>query len=317
MKGIKLSSYELALLVVFIALCLVAGSAGARETDQVWPITKTMKSKVDDLGIWVDVGHVTFWNTRDELVVEVVPDGTEIAELNIHVVQDEAEFASVLNKKGKPIAGYFDYKNEFAPTVPSYQARIPFSDFDRVCWGLNTDVCRPFYIIVHAEFVGLGEASFAEGEFVFPRLDKPDGTFWAWYVHYPLAKVEAGHFVDANVDGLTFATPTQFGVTGDNGQFWYLPDERIDFAVGSLYLGDALADRGVSPVDLFEGADLNDGRVANVARLLQSLDSDGIHDQGSIKITEPVVACLETALAGLPPVPTRTSSSPTMTPSST
>ncbi len=302
MKGIRFSSCGLAFLVVLVALCLIAGTVEARTTDQVWPITKTMKSKVDDLGIWIDVGQVTFWNTREELVVEVVPDGTEIAELNIHVVQDPAEFAPVLNKKGKPVAGYFDYKNEFAPTVPSHQARIPFSDFDRVCWGLNTDVCRPFYIIVHAEFVGLGEASFAEGEYVFPRLDKPDGTFWAWYVHYPLAKVEAGHFVDANVDGLTFATPTQFGVTGDNGQFWYLPDESIDFAVGSLYLGNALADRGVTPADLFEGAGMDDIRVGNVARLLQSLDADGMHDQGSIKITEPVVACLNSALAGLPPI---------------
>ncbi len=45
--------------------------------------------------------------------------------------------------------------------------------------------------------------------------------------------------------------------------------------MGSLDLGDALADRRVSPVDLFEGADMDDDRVLNVARLLQSLDADG------------------------------------------
>ncbi len=102
-----------------------------------------------------------------------------------------------------------------------------------------------------------------------------DRSVWGWYVTYPLAKVEPGHFIDANVNGLTFETPTQFGVTGDNGQFWFIPDERVDFSVGSVALGDALGDRRVSPVDLFEGSDMDDDRVINVAWLLQSLDADG------------------------------------------
>ena len=303
MRGIELRSYGRALLILITALCLMAGGADARNTDQVWPITKVLKSKVDDLDIWIDVGQVTFWNTRDELMISIEPDGYMLAELNIHVVQEPAEFASVLNNKGKPVAGYFDYKNEFSPAVDGYVETIPFADFDQVCWGLNPDVCPPFFIIVHAELVGLGEASFAEGEGVFYRLDKNDGSFWAWYVDYPLAKPEAGHFVDANVNGLTFATPTQHGTTGDEGHFWYLPDESVWFAVGSLDLGDALADRAVSPVDLFEGADMDDDRVLNVARLLQSLDADGMHDRGAINITEPVIACLENALVGLPPIP--------------
>ena len=48
---------------------------------------------------------------------------------------------------------------------------------------------------------------------------------------------------------------------------------------------------------------MDDDRVLNVARLLQSLDADGNPAQGAINITEPVIACLESALAGLPPIP--------------
>ena len=66
-------------------------------------------------------------------------------------------------------------------------------------------------------------------------------------------------------------------------------------------LGDAQGDRGVSPPDLFEGADMEDDRALNVARLLQSLDADGKAGHGAINITEPVIACLESALHYGPP----------------
>jgi hypothetical protein len=102
------------------------------------------------------------------------------------------------------------------------------------------------------------------------------------------------------VNGLTYETPTQFRVTGDGGQFWYIPGERVELAVGSVGLGDALGDRRVSPVDLFEGSDMDDDRVINVAWLLQSLDGDGNPAQGAINITEPVIACLESAVASNP-----------------
>ena len=44
---------------------------------------------------------------------------------------------------------------------------------------------------------------------------------------------------------------------------------------------------------------MDDDRVINVAWLLQSLDADGNPAQGAINITEPVVACLESALAAI------------------
>ncbi len=122
------------------------------------------------------------------------------------------------------------------------------------------------------------------------------------YVTYPLAKHDAGHFIDANVLGLEYVTITESGITGEEGQFWYLPDERVAFSVGSLYLGDALGNRRVSPADLFEESDTDDDHVINMAWLLQSLDADGNPGQGSINISEEVVACLESVLPN--PVPT-------------
>ena len=130
-----------------------------------------------------------------------------------------------------------------------------------------------------------------------------DGIVWGFYVTYPPAKVEAGHFIDANVNGLSYYTPTQIGVTGEEGQFWFIPEERVNFSVGSLPLGNALGDRRVSPVDLFPGSDMDDDRVINVACLLQSLDGDGNPAQGSINITDDVVTCLNEALQGPLPLP--------------
>ncbi len=158
------------------------------------------------------------------------------------------------------------------------------------------------YVIVYVKLVSeTADLDDDSGAFALrrriPAARQRQRPIWGWYVTYPLAKVEAGHFIDANVNGLSFETPTQFGVTGEEGQFWFLPGERIDFSVGSLDLGDALADRRVSPVDLFEGSDWDDPRVINMAWLLQSLDADGNPGQGAINITEPVVACLESALA--------------------
>ncbi len=136
------------------------------------------------------------------------------------------------------------------------------------------------------------------------RTDKHDDRILGWHATYPIAKVEPGHFYDAIVGGLGYVTITQYGVTpivtsegvtGEGGQFWFIPGERVAFYAGSLFIGDALADRRVSPMDLF-GADMDDNQVVNVARLLQSLDTDSVNDRGAINITEPAIACLELAL---------------------
>ncbi len=319
------------LLFLFVALCLPGGSAGA-EGEPLWPIVTELMCKnwidgaaPDD---WVYVGDVKFWNTRDKLKIEVIPTiGYRLEKVNIHVVVDPDDFEKVLDKKGKPIAGKFDYKTDYLGTygylaeghteVISFEDLIP-KGANSICWGVDPEKCPPNrFVIVRVElyeqdgvnddgtenWVDIPQSAYAEHELTFfDRLEKEEAV-WAWYVTYPLAKVEPGHFIDANVNGLRFETPTQSGTTGDNGQFWFIPEERVNFFVGSLPLGDVLADRRVSPVDLFEGGDLDDYRVLNVARLLQSLDADGNPAQGAINITETVIGCLDNALNGLPPIP--------------
>jgi hypothetical protein len=270
------------------------------------------------------VGDVSIWNTKDDLKIDIVPNADFwIEEVAIHVVQDPADFDAVLGKDGMPKVSKFDYKTDYfgdqGILAERHSEVVPLANFD-ICWGVNPEKCPPnLYIIVHVElmmqtfevidgveevvWVTLPEAAYAENGGVFDRWDKDEGIIWGWYVTYPLAKVEPGHFIDANVNGLTYVTPTQFGVTGQEGQFWFLPGERVELSVGSLSLGDVLGDRRVSPVDLFEGADMDDDRVLNVARLLQSFDADGNPAQGAINITEPVIACLESAMTGLPPIP--------------
>ena len=292
---------------LFMVLCLAVGSVGAQE-ELRWPLKTDLVLKYQ----WTDVGDVSIWNTRDHLKIEIgTDDGFKLKAFSIHIVEDPEEFESILKKTGKPQPSLFDYRTdnfEACSTLPDghFLVEIPLENFE-ICWGVDPEKCPPNrYVIVYAELLSDDDdddddiGAFASGNGEFPRLDKDKDQNWGYYVIYPLAKVEPGHFIDANVNGLTYNTPTQSGVTGDTGQFNYIPDERIDFSVGSLSLGDALADRRVSPVDLFEGSDMDDDRVINVAWLLQSLDGDGNPAQGAINITEPVVACLESALAANP-----------------
>lgn len=311
-------------LFLFLALGLAAGSVNAEE-GLLWPLEIPLKCKdwdVDDYTVLRAVGDVSIWNTRDDLKIKILPsDGFKLKEVNIHIVNSPEEFGSLLDKKGKPKISDFDYKTDYLETYGAlgdqHMEVLGLERFE-ICWGVNPEKCPPDrYLIVHAElqmrtsnedgeevWMDAPEAAFAVGEGLFERLDKDQESFyWGYYVNYPLAKVEPGHFIDANVNGLTYQTPTQSGVTGQEGQFWFLPDERVAFSVGSLPLGDALGDRRVSPVDLFPGSDMDNDEVLNVARLLQSLDGDGNPAQGAINITEPVVGCLESALAGLPPIP--------------
>jgi hypothetical protein len=286
--------------------CLLAGSLSAQE-DITWPVETKLMAKdwiIDEPNLFVEVGDVTFVNSHVDFQIRVTPsEGYLIEAVNIHVVQELADFESVLDSKtGKPKPGKFDYNTQYEEAVDHHLEVIPLENFE-ICWGHNPEACPPLLTIVHVELQDVPEPGYAENGGVFDRYAWEDEWVWGWYVTYPPAKPEAGHFFDAVVNGLSYATISQYGNTGQNGQFWYIPGEDIGFSVGSLFIGDALADRRVGPPDLFDGADMDDDRVANVARLLQSFDADGKPRLGAINISEPVIACLETALLGLPPVP--------------
>ncbi|MEA1917491.1 MAG: S8 family serine peptidase [Campylobacterota bacterium] len=84
-----------------------------------------------------------------------------------------------------------------------------------------------------------------------------------------------GVFKDSPVEGLAYQTNSMGGYTNANGEFLYNQGEIVTFKIGNLSIGSSIAKPVVEPVDLVSGADFDDVRVINIARLLQSFDDDG------------------------------------------
>jgi hypothetical protein len=307
------------LILVFMFTC-TCNVFAAEQEELLWPFELDLKSKV-----WVTVGGqssdvvgaVKIWNTESRLKILVTPASEfKIDKVHIHVVTDaDAELPLVLNKKGKPVPARFDRVTDYRDPADEHMEEFYLgADLD-VCWGVseNSGCSSTRYIVVHAQLVQLvlgdwvpvtEEGAFAMGDHTFESFAAGEATGaaidWGWYATYPVAKVQPGHFIDAPVLGLTYQTPTQFGTTNESGEFFYIPKERVEISVGNLPLGSALADKRISPVDLFAVSELvDDPNVINIARLLQSLDKDGNAQDGPIRITEEVRGCLDSALGVL------------------
>ncbi len=107
---------------------------------------------------------------------------------------------------------------------------------------------------------------------------------------------KTGSFVDSPVSGVQYKTSTFTGTTDIAGTFQYNTNEIIEFSIGNLTLGAAIADNTVTPLELGTlNGSLQDGdldyqnnhqdRATNTLRLLQTLDSDSYPDNG-ITISE-------------------------------
>lgn len=97
-----------------------------------------------------------------------------------------------------------------------------------------------------------------------------------------------GIFVDGPVVGLSYSTPTQEGLTDENGTFQYRQGETVTFAAGEVILGSTLGKSVVSPVDLvLNPCSTASTKAVNIARFLQLIDVDGNHANG-IEITEDI-----------------------------
>jgi len=96
--------------------------------------------------------------------------------------------------------------------------------------------------------------------------------------------VLSGQFIDAVVAGIGYRTATQSGVTDSNGRYNYLEGEQVTFFIGDLAFPPVTAKGIVTPLDIaLEGdttAIITDDMVINVARFLQSLDTDNDLDNG-------------------------------------
>lgn len=98
-------------------------------------------------------------------------------------------------------------------------------------------------------------------------------------------EVQTGVFVDSAVQGLSYATASQSGVTNEEGEFAYIQGEDVTFSIGDIQFPAVMAQTIISPLDVFLVSSVDDIRVTNMARLLQTLDQDGIPGNG-ITITD-------------------------------
>lgn len=89
-----------------------------------------------------------------------------------------------------------------------------------------------------------------------------------------------GILVDAFVAGIGYRTETQSGVTNARGEFNYLPGETVTFFIGDLVFPAVPAKGIVTPLDMAQTLDPASPLVMNIARLLQTLDTDGDPSNG-------------------------------------
>ncbi|MCG8673701.1 MAG: hypothetical protein MI867_30215, partial [Pseudomonadales bacterium] len=93
-------------------------------------------------------------------------------------------------------------------------------------------------------------------------------------------EVQTGVFLDSPVAGVSYQTGSQSGVTNANGEFDYVEGESVTFSIGGITFPAASAEGVVTPLDLAGSNNPYDPAANNIARLLQSLDSDNNPDNG-------------------------------------
>lgn len=92
----------------------------------------------------------------------------------------------------------------------------------------------------------------------------------------------SGQFVDSAVAGLVYVTSSGLtGTTDAAGTFIYKAGDTVKFYLGDILLGEATGAAFITPVALVPGAKSEaDTTVLNIARLLQTLDSDSDPSNG-------------------------------------
>lgn len=105
----------------------------------------------------------------------------------------------------------------------------------------------------------------------------------------PASVTLTGRFIDSSVTGLQYASASQSGVTGSNGEFSYLENEAVTFSLGDLTLPAVIGADIVTPLDVFSTENIDDLRVQNLLRLLQTLDIDANPDNG-ITLSDEAIA---------------------------
>jgi hypothetical protein len=236
---------------------------------------------ISDSGYGVNIGVVDVYNTQDELKFILKPNGNvKLKEFQLWTGTDVLTIP--VKKDGTPNYGKFpfvDYPK--LANGQAYEVVLNLEDLGFKWRGTS----HKWWFMLHGEYAG--------GNFVAKGPcelnDYEKYTYHPKWIHRP----DRGHFIDSPVVGLGYHGPTQKGVTASGqsdggGGFLFFPGEIIEFSVGDIVLGEGTAAKKVSPLDLFHGADINDPRVIDVARILQTLDAD--RSDGQITLLPEVVA---------------------------
>jgi beta-glucanase (GH16 family) len=86
--------------------------------------------------------------------------------------------------------------------------------------------------------------------------------------------VQTGVLLDSPVEGVSFVTDTQSGITNALGEFQYIVGEVVTFSIGGIELGAAEGAAILTPVELTGSVDPTVAVAANMLVFLQSIDSD-------------------------------------------
>lgn len=96
-----------------------------------------------------------------------------------------------------------------------------------------------------------------------------------------VSNTSTAYLVDSNVSGVGYSCGNQSGTTGTDGSFKYQHGQECTFNIGATSFtvaADKLsAGKAITPFDIFAG---DDEKAVNLARFLQTLDTDGIPDNG-------------------------------------
>jgi hypothetical protein len=111
--------------------------------------------------------------------------------------------------------------------------------------------------------------------------------------------VLSGRLIDSDVANVSYSTATQSGTTDSTGLFHYLAGETIIFSIGQLSFPAIQAAALLSPLELAGTDDFNDPKVINIARLLQTIDSDDDPSNG-ISVSDAAIAAMQTLDFSLP-----------------
>ncbi len=103
----------------------------------------------------------------------------------------------------------------------------------------------------------------------------------------------AGVFKDANVQGLSYTSGGESGITDGNGSFDCETSTSVAFSIGAIQLGSTDCATLVMPQHLAGSGSLTDAEALNLTRFLLMLDMDGDPVNG-IRISEAVQEVAET-----------------------